>query len=309
MKKNVLLVITGILYSFIISSQDKIYFPYFEVMNMHHEYQYSASKLFKTYIENYHNYVVVLPEMKDSVYPRETHQEINQKAKTLGTDFFMTGDINVMGTTAIVSVTLYETETGTRVWQDMLKASSPDDLDPVILRLAKAVGTDSKASARGDIYSVSGYESEQLNKISAQYNWGIFIGGMYNFYTGIENNFSAGFGITFSYDIRNVILNLNGDLFFGDITHYDFNLTTLVPLSENPVTPFVGAGLGYGGSGIENDDTSINNSGLILFLRGGYIVNRTSSVHMKATGSLFAPAYKINNQIPMGVMLTVSFLF
>ncbi len=308
MKKLLVILFLSLIYSVIVHSQERIYFPYFEVMNMHHEYQYSTSKLLKTYIENHRDYEVVLPEMNDSIYPKETLNETQKKAKALGTSYFMTGDINVMGTTAIVSINLHETQTGKKIWQDLLKASSPEDLDPVILRLAKSIGTDIKSSARGDIYSVSEYESNELNKVTAQYNWGIFVGGIYNFYPGLSNNFSAGFGLTFSYDIRNIILDFNTDLFFGDLFHYNFNLTTLLPLKQDPISPFIGAGLGYGGTDkhIKNYDSG---GGLIFFARGGYIINRTSNVHMRAATTMFLPFYKIEKQVPAGLMLNLTFLF
>jgi hypothetical protein len=38
-------IITGLLQ---LQAQEKVYMPFFEVMNMHPDYQYSTSKLFKT---------------------------------------------------------------------------------------------------------------------------------------------------------------------------------------------------------------------------------------------------------------------
>ena len=51
-------------------AQEKIYMPYFEVINMHPDYQNSATHLLKTYLESGNKMELILPD-KDTLYYKE----------------------------------------------------------------------------------------------------------------------------------------------------------------------------------------------------------------------------------------------
>lgn len=322
MKRFCIFLFSGLILSLSSIAQEKAYFPYFELINMHPDYQYSVSKLFKTYVDNHSNYEVIMPAKPDSLYSPETKTETMKRAQKYQANYFIKGELNALDEIVIVSVSMYETSSGNKVWSDMLKAYTPDDLDPVMLRLSKTLGTDKKASDESDIYSVTDYESPELDKVSANKNFGVYIGSVYTPFKDVENNFSSGFGVKFSYDTRDLLLDLNGELYFQDIRIYNFNIAALYPFSKKKNTPYIGGGLGYGGMTITkeekapNDDypynyynKNVNGGGLSFFAKGGYLFNRTSDVNVRIEGGPYITTYEIDDQVPYGFMLNMVLSF
>ena len=321
MKRFCIFLFFGLILSYTSVAQEKAYFPYFEMINMHPDYQYSVSKLFKTYVDNNSHYEVVIPPKPDKIYSPETKAETMKKAKQHQADYFIKGELNALDEIVIVSVSVYETANGNKIWSDMLKAYTPDDLDPVMLRLSKTMGTGKKASDESDIYSVTEYESPELDKVSANKNFGVYIGSVYTPFKGVENNFSSGFGVKFSYDTRDLLFDLNGELYFQDINIYNFNLVALYPFSKKKNTPYLGGGIGYGGMNITKEQASPDNyhydyfekrysgSGLSFFGKAGYLFNRTSDVNVRIEVGPYITAYEIDNQLPYGFMLNMVLSF
>ncbi len=322
MKRLCIFLSFGLIISYSSYGQEKAYFPYFELINMHPDYQYSVSKLFKTYVDNNSSYEIILPTKPDSVYDYETQAQSIKNAKQHQAKYFIKGELNALDDIVIVSVSMYETSSGNKIWSDMLKAYTPDDLDPVMLRLSKTIGTGKKASEESDIYSVTEYESPELDKVSANKSFGVYIGSVYTPFKDVENNFSSGFGVKFSYDTRDLLLDLNGELYFQDIRIYNFNLAALYPFSKKKSTPYLGGGLGYGGMTITKEEKSLNSdypfdyydenyrgSGLSLFAKGGYLFNRTSDVNVRIEGGPYITTYEIDNQLPYGFMLNMVLSF
>jgi hypothetical protein len=200
----------------------------------------------------------------------------------------------------------------------MLKALTPDDLDPIMEKMATNIGI-TKPSNDGDIYGVTNYESKELNKIGANRYFGITIGGGYAFVQNVSKNVPAGFGLMGSYDMRNFIFNIKAEAYFSDVSVYYFNIDALYPLNSKKNTPFINGGMGYGGVSIyhknENTNMYMNSTtrnadgGLILFAGGGYIINRNSDVSLRFSGNLYAPLFQVNNTMPLGLLFTVSLLF
>ena len=218
--KTKLSLVVLLLTSTIAQSQDKVYMPFFQIENMHWEYQISAAKIFRTYVNINNKYSLILPETKDTIYPKESFHQTITNAKSAGAKYFIIGEMNALNDVMIISMTLYTTADSNKVWTDMLKARTPDDLDPILQRLAKNIGTDKKASVDGDIYSVTNYDSKPLSKVNTNVNFGVAISGAYCFVNKVSNNTPAGFGLLASYDARDVIFDLQGDFLFGNIKMY-----------------------------------------------------------------------------------------
>lgn len=313
MKKALSLISFYILF-FFSSAQEKVYFPFFELINIHEDYQYSTSKLLKTYIEREGKYQLILPRKPtEGSYLPETFAESQERAKTQGTNYFLSGEMNALEDLMIISINLYRTEDGKIVWSDVLKAASLDDLDPILRLLSKALGTKNKASMMEDIYSVSDYETNELSKKDASSTFGISIGGVHTFHTDLDQNFSSGFGAKISYDLRDLILDVNGEFYFGEIDVIDLNLSALFPLSQGRRSPFVGGGLGYGSHKMSSNENSLNSSqrsaGLLAYAHAGYIFSRTSNVHLRATLSAYSATYEIANQVPFGLGFNLALSF
>lgn len=94
-------------------------------------------------------------------------------AQQTNAQYYILISLNRLGETVIVSISMYKATTNEKVWWDKMKASSPDDLDPILERLAKNVGTHNKASVPVSIYGVTKYESKELRKIEHNSSFGL----------------------------------------------------------------------------------------------------------------------------------------
>lgn len=314
MKKKLVLLSFSIFIALTTFAQEKVYFPLFEVLNVHYEYQYSASKLLKTYVNQKNKYELILAPKADSNQPPQTKEQIKQKAQALNATYYLIGEMNALQDVMIISLSLHKTATGEKVWSDLKKAYTPDDLDPILQIFSRSIGSEDTKAGYDDIYSVAQYDAMELKKKEATSNFGAYIGGVYTVYDGVKSNFSSGFGVKYSADIRDYILEINGELYFSDIDIADFNLSFLRPFSQRASSPFLGGGLGYAGHNITVTESNglirkYNNSGLTAHVKGGYLFNRTSSVQMRAEIGAYTATYQVNDKVPFGGMFNLIFSF
>ena len=269
----------------------------------------------------------MLKQNKYSIIFNDNHktdfslENIQKKANENNCEYFVKGELSALGDLIIVSVSLYETSTSELVWSDLMKAKFVEDLDPILSRISKVIGTKNKASEESDIYDVSEYESNELNRYVANSNFGLFIGGTYTFMDDVEQNVSEGFGAILSYDTRDLILEAKGELYFSDIDHYLISIDLLKPLLPKRNTYYVGFGLGYGGTQIAVEKpytynnysdittTSYDSGGLILQAHGGYIINRNSNVNFRVNLTPFVCLYQVNDKTPFGFKFYLALLF
>jgi hypothetical protein len=300
-----------------ISAQERVYMPYFEVINIHPDYQYSASRLLKTYVDNNNKYLLILPEKYDSTYKLESIEESRQKAASLNAKYYLRGELNRLGDVLVVTVSLYNTSDRNKVWSTIKKARNPDDLDPIMTQIGQDLGL-KNTSTTEDIYNVSDYESKELNKIGSSRYFGVLIGGGYTFANHVENNIPGGFGLIWTYDSRNFIFDFKGEAYFGDVKIYSISIDGLYPLSSRKNTPFVCAGTGYGGITIKNNNNPnlglipdySSGNGLFLSAGGGYILNRNSDVSFQLSAKFLAPLFDVpGNSFPAGIMISTTLLF
>jgi len=316
MKKKIIF-FAFIIISVTAKSQDKIYMPYFQVENMHWQYQVSTTKILKTYLNMNNKYELVLPELKDSIYSKETFEQTAANASALNAKYFLIGEMNALNEVMIVSLTLYNTNDKSKVWSDVLKAKSPDDLDPILQKIANNFNTEAKSVNVDDIYTVTQYDSKELTKVKATTNYGVSISGAFSMLNNVENNSSAGFGLILSHDLRDVILDVQADFLFGDVKIYDIRVSGLYPFSKAKNTPYIGGSIAWQGTSVNfktNNDPNYyyeydSEGGLGMFINGGYIFNRTSNVNFRINGSFNIPFYEVKNQAPMYFMINAAILF
>jgi len=294
-------------------AQERVYMPFFEIMNMHPDYQYSTSKLFKTYVDKNSKYLLVLPLRYDTLGVNESFDEAKQHASEQNCNYFIQGEFNRMGEIVIITISMYNTADGNKIWNTLSKALTPDDIDPILEKVAANLGNPN-AESEGDIYNVTAYDSKELNKIGANKYMGLTIGGGYSFVSGLNKNFPAGIGFAGSYDMRNVIFNMKAEMYFSDIKIYYVNIEAMYPLSTRKNTGFLSGAMGYGGVNILNNDNNYWDSyhretGLFLFAGGGYLMNRNSNVALKFSGNLYTPFFKVNTTVPVGILFTTTLLF
>lgn len=328
MKKNVVFVtlifaVITLSSSFSFSAE-RVYLPFLEMINVHADYQYSSARLLKNYMDEQNRYTLIIPERADSLVRVPSFDKVRAEAKNLNCSYFIIGDMNRVGETVIISVTMYSTVEGTMVWTDRLKASTPDDIDPILQKIARSIGTMEKAAGDGDIYSVTNYQSQQLKQVRATSAFGISLGGAM-FFSGAKDDdpFSGGGGVFWTYDAREFLYDIDAKLYFlGDSYLIQGSLNAYHPFFAENNTPFLGGGIGIGHSSYKLETTTdewgnSNNrfsdgSGIIFYIGGGYMFGRSSNVGMRIHAKYFIGAYKMNNpdkSMPHGLLINFEIFF
>jgi len=248
-----------------------------------------------------------------------------QKANALKhhSSYYLIADMSAIGNLLIVNMKMFNTSSGNMVWSDALKADALEDLDPVIRLLANALGSETPAVDAGDIYSVTQYESKELNRREANKSWGLTIGGGAILASKVKDPALSGFGVVLSYDIRDLILDVKGEVYLGEnntnARRLGFNL--LKPISDNDLSMFYGGGFFYGGMSYDRDKDWVypngqwnpypdyNNSGLEIEGNFGVIFNRLSSIQLRAMISPTIALYKIHDNAVGSIRFGVTATF
>ena len=297
-------------------AQEKIYMPYFETINMHEDYQYSTSKLFKDYVEHYGRYEIVLPARPEGLIYLPPREKVKEIAASVNANYYIMGSLNTLDEIVVVKIAMYETATGEKVWSDMLKAEHPDDLDAIFTKLAKNIGK--KTSEGDDIYSISEYESHKLNKIEAEMQLGVSIGSMAWFNGSADDNISGGFGGLLSLDARSMMYDIRLDLYFGGYDFYSIGISALKPFNPTKNTFYAGGGLNYGIGRISEEYENRygymeynfeENNGIMFYGAVGYLFNRTSSVHFRINAQPYITTYKLAGEYQSGLLLNAIISF
>ncbi len=97
---------------------------------MHPDYQYSLTRLFRTYVVQEGRYELITPEAGQGYAPPISPDNARIKARELGAKYYLMAEFNQISDVVISSFTMYETETGTKFWSDMMRALTPDDMTP-----------------------------------------------------------------------------------------------------------------------------------------------------------------------------------
>jgi len=288
-------------------AQEKVYMPFFEVINMNKNYQYASSKLLKTYVDQGNKYEIVFPE-RDTNLVYESKDQAMMKAKSMGINHIIIGTLNRTGETVVISIVMYKVADGSKEWSALEKANGPDDLDPIMQKLATSMNISSDNSQKDDIYNVTSYESKELNKMKATTFYGLEIaGGSSSIHA--KNNCPAGFSILYSGDLRTVIFDAKLGMYFSDVDMLNLSLHANFPLTNKRNTPFLSSGLGYGSTSLDYHEIHEQSSGLTVFAGGGYILNRTSDINLRLNANGFFSMYKIDDSFPVGILIGMSIFF
>lgn len=304
MKKIMISFLIFLLFGKMIQAQEKAYMPFFEVMNIHEDYQYSLSKLFQKYVSDEGKYQILLPEWNNEPYPKENNETTQLKARDLEVPFFIKGNLNALGDLIIVTMSMFRTDNGEEVWTALLKANKMDDLDPILISCSKYLGEKDVTSTANDIYTVTEQEGKELKEVETKISSGVLLGGMYPF----GGTFSAGIGLLTTYDNRNIIYGLDASIFFNENNQEGHIAITIdYPFTSSKNTAYVGGGLGYGFISIYDENVEeFAKSGLMLMGGGGFILNRTSSVRLIFGSRFIVPLFKVNDKITPGISFYVA---
>jgi hypothetical protein len=278
--------------------QKKVFLPYFEAINIKKDYQISTTKLIRNYIETENRYQVMMLEGKDTLFDADQPLAVLKgKAMEMGADYYLKGSLNRIGESVIVNVTLIETATGNKVWFDQLKAMGPEDLDPIMQRIAKALGTDEKAANDNDIYAVTNNESVQLKQKQTNNSFGLSLGGIQML---MPNTLQATMiGVGWYFDARNVIVDIRPSISTNPSKLFMFNvaLDLFRPHTTKSNTFFYGGGASFSYTDITMSDNissyEVDGTGLSFSLGGGYLLNRNAGASVRIGAYAFYALYDL----------------
>lgn len=296
-------------------AQQRIYLAPAKLINVHPDYAESVSSLFRTYGEEGGRYIFLMPEPTDSLPAKPSMSDLFRVAEQRNADLLGKTEMNRIGETVIISFHLYDLEHGEPIWSDRMEASSPDDLLPIIKRMAGSIGTDQKASANNDIYNVTEEESQELKKVRSSTSFGLSIGGGPLLSHSLERDSPAGFGLRISNDARQLIFDIVAEAYFSDYTSYMIGLDILKPMNSKNNAPYVNGGMSFGGGTLNQNvapqlefDERVN-SGLTLHGGGGYLLNRRANTRLFLGVRGYFSMFKIENKNPAGAMLNTTIVF
>ncbi len=301
MLRKPLLLLICFLFAVAASAQEKVYMPFFEVINMNKGYQYATSRLLKSYLLDNKKYDLLLPAKTDSNYT-ETLATTKENAKKAGANAYLIGELNRIGETVIVRLSLYNTASDTLIWTDKMKADNPDDLDPIMERLAGSFGEKNTTAADNqNIYTITEQDSRALKKIESNYYYGLSIGSILDF-SSINGQFSSGLGFSAMYDTRKMLIDLTAQGYWGDrLDYYLASIEAYYAFKDKKTTPFIGGGFAYSRTNADLETNYSNYSdysdgtgtGLLALVGGGYLFNRTGNVNLRLSANAVIGLYDV----------------
>jgi hypothetical protein len=233
-------------------------------------------------------------------------------------ELFVLGSIIRVGTRVKIALQLYETATANRIYGDSLNAGAPEDVDPVMKRLARSLATRKAGAKAPDLDEVTMHEEAIYRKRIATHYFGLSVGATAGFGGPLkEDPIVSGFGTYWLYDNRNMLLDVTAAFGFGDSIPVTFGLDLGVhyPFTRADITPYVGAGAGFTvatvktGQNEYGEDNVETGRGLDVWAGLGYLVGRQSTVHFKADLKYVVNLFKLSGAITHGLRFSVGIGF
>jgi hypothetical protein len=214
-------------------------------------------------------------------------QAAAEQARAASTDAAVVLHVTRLGTTARLRLTVYGAGGDLR-WVDELPAATPDDMHPVLERLARGYATRQPSARNADIETVTEMEGQPLRKRKATHTFGVQLGFLVPM--GGDGDASAipGAAIFWLYDARSFLAEINlaihdkaGD---GGVA---LGLGVYYPFQRDDVTPYLGGGLRWASL----ETTGTGGDGLQVYGAAGLLLGRLSSVQVRGELSYFANTF------------------
>ncbi len=244
----------------VLFAQKTVYSDPFETHNIHKDYQKAVSRSFEVYLNSESKYQLNFSNrMNDSIIKPRPIDELRSEASKLGYPFYIKGVLYRLGENVIVSVSLYNSNNGELIWSEKMKAINPDQLDPVLSKMAHYM-TNDKHIGKNEIFSVDKDNAEDFEKNKSNKARGLGLIASYPAFHGAPL-LSSGLSVNALSAQRNLLLQTKFDIVFGigdriysDGDHYNytnlssgFDIQTFYPFTKSMnFQPFLGGGMGLG---------------------------------------------------------------
>jgi hypothetical protein len=285
-------------------------------VNIHPGYLDAARDILKDHLMSTGRfYVIGMPGgPPQQEYSTAQAQELGRSVQA---ELAVTTHIVHLAGTARVRLTAWRVADGTIAHSDsMTTAGGPDDLDPVLKRLAIGFATGKPAGTTAEIDTVTQKEADPYLKQTATKVFGLRLGAVvpYNRPSG-DPAAATGLGLFWMYDARDFMAEVWGDFYRSsaeDITIFDIGIGGYYPFSRRNITPYVGAGAAWSAADIGDGDGA---SGLRVNGAFGILLGRLWTVQARAEAGYFVNLFGEKNRAGTktghshGPMLTVGLGF
>jgi hypothetical protein len=277
-------------------------------VNIHPGYLEAARDIFKDHLMGTGAfYVIGVPG-----HPPDhelTPDEALGMARALQADLVATMHIVHLSGTARVRLTVLRASDGSIAYTDgMTTAGGPDDLDPVMKRLAIGFATGKPVGQTGEIDTVTQKEADPYLKQTATRVFGLRLAAAVPFGRSSGDTTTAtGLGLFWLYDAREFMAEIWGDFFTSSADRasmFDIGIAGYYPFSKKNVTPYLGAGAAWSASNFGGNGAS----GLRLNPTFGILMGRLWSVQIRGEVGYFFNLYGEKSELPSspGVPLATS---
>jgi hypothetical protein len=276
--------------------------------NVHPGHLAAATDLLRTHLERA-GFSVVLVSSPELANAEATPAQAGAAAAGAGAALGVTLRVSRLGTLASVRLAAFHPN-GTAAHLDELSASGPNDVDPVLRRLAAGLAERRPARLLAEIDSVTEREADPYLKQVATQVFGLRLGSAFlmNRADGAEvTRGAAGGGLFWLYDARTFLADVSFDLNGGDGNRLvALGLGFYYPFSRANFSPYAGGGLAYswldtGGAGAQG-----------LAFRGavGALFGRLSTVQVRVEAGYVVGAFReeaagTTGRVPHGAVVSI----
>ncbi len=251
----------------------------------------AATDILRGDLEATRRFTVALGRTPGGNVPEPGPAEAGQAAREAQASLALTLRISRLGEASTARLAAYRPD-GTLLHADQLGAATPDDLDPVLKRLAKGLAEARPAAETAELDTVTEREARPARRMTANRVFGFRLDasrlGQRPVGAGVEH--VTGGGLFWLYDVRAFLADFSVDYQFGGGAHLlDTGLGVYLPLDRGNVSPYLGVGLGW--AAVHAWDRT--NAGLMAKGAVGVLVGRLSSVQLRAEGGYRVALFQI----------------
>jgi len=262
-------------------------------LNVHEGYLAAAQDVMRGALERTGRFQVTMVPGKpgaEEVAPAQ----VLATARALKADLAVTVRITRLGNVARARLAAWRVENGALLHTDELAAATPDDLDPVLQRLAAGLAAGKPARDTAEIETVTQKEAEAYAKVKATNTFGLRLGGIFpmNAAGSTAEKALPGGGIFWLYDARSFLADVSVDLHgAGDSIAFGVGLGAYVPFSRANVAPYLGGGLRWSATRFGSEAEVEGGNGIAVFGAGGVLIGRLTTVQVRLEAGWFLNLY------------------
>lgn len=266
----------------------------------------AATDLLRGDLEQTGRFTVRMGQRPGGNVPEPTPAEAADEAHAARASLAVTLRVSRLGSAATARLAAYRSD-GSLAHADSLGAASPDDLEPVLRRLARGLADARPAAELAEIDTVTEREAAPYRKRTATHVRGLRLGAawMVDRPGDGETKLLPGGGMFWLYDARGFLAEVALDYAARGGNHLlTAGLSAYVPLSRSDLSPYLGGGVDWMAAHTQGE----TDAGLAVRAAGGVLIGRTSTVQLRLEAgwrfSLFRMEVEGDRQRIQGPFLT-----